>query len=117
MHDHTHCLLSGQLRSFGLRRHTLLSALDGPLHLTYRDASLDWLPGGAGHVAIVLDDGAAHRLPCAAWVDIRAGGGAAGGVTLGISSPSMRMSALLRAVLARAARALRRHRAEAREWR
>lgn len=114
MHDGTHCFLPGQLRSFNLRRHTLLVALDGPLRLTYRDAALDWLPGGAARIAIRLDEGAAHRLPCAAWVDIGAAADAAGSATLGIGPPSMRMSALLRTVLARAARALRRQRAGAR---
>ena len=29
----------------------------------YRDAACDWLPGGAAPVSILLDDGAAHRLP------------------------------------------------------
>lgn len=103
MHDGTHRLLPGQIRGFDLRRQTLLLALDGPLRLTYRDAALDWLPGGAPPVAILLDEGAAHRMPCAAWVDIGAGGG--GGVTLGITSSSL--TGPLRRVLAWVTRAVR----------
>lgn len=85
MHDGTQRLLPGQIRTFDLRRHNGLLALDGPLHLRYRDAALDWLPGGAPCVSVLLDEGAVHRLPHAAWVDVTCA--ATGGVTLGIIAP------------------------------
>ncbi|MCY0389689.1 hypothetical protein OVY01_21325 [Robbsia sp. Bb-Pol-6] len=122
MHDGTYRLLPGQIRGFGLRRQTLLLARDGPLRLTYRDAALDWLPGVVTPTTILLDEGAAYRMPCDAWVDIRTGAGTgmgggasgrasgeAGAVTLGIASAAM--PALPRRMLAWAARAMRRHRA------
>lgn len=80
--------------------------------LRYRDAALDWLPGGAPRRAIALGDGEAHRLPCDAWVDIRTGAGsrasADGGVTLGLAPPRARI--WLRRLGARVARVLRRQR-------
>jgi len=106
MHDGTQRLLPGQIRAFDLRRHAWLLALDGALHLTYRDAALDGLPGGAPRISVLLDEGAAHRLPHAACVDVTCAG--AGGVTLGITSPPA--PAPLRALLAWAARTAQRRR-------
>jgi hypothetical protein len=55
-----------------LKRGSAIVALDGTLHLTYRDASLDWLLGDAPRVDLVVQAGECHVLPYEAFVEVTA---------------------------------------------
>lgn len=66
-----HSLVPGQIRAASLRRGTLIVAVDGPLAITYRNPSLDWLSPAAPMIAIALDEGDAHIVPFDAFVEIR----------------------------------------------
>jgi hypothetical protein len=47
-------------------------ALDGGLRLSWRDPSLEWLPGGAPLRTLFLEEGGAHRFVDAVRIDVEA---------------------------------------------
>lgn len=60
----------GQIHASRQRAGTLLIAINGPLRLTYRDPSLDWLMVLSPRVCIDLNEGDAHVISCNAWVEV-----------------------------------------------
>lgn len=68
-----HCV-PGQVHAGVYPRAATVIALDGSVKMTYRNISLDWLPGVAPRVALVLGEGERHVLPCTTFVEIESSG-------------------------------------------
>ncbi len=63
-----------QIQIAKLRRGSSIVAVEGTLRLRYRDGSLNWLLDAAPVNDLRLGEGEQYRLPCNAFVEIRATG-------------------------------------------
>ncbi|MDE1179846.1 hypothetical protein [Paraburkholderia sp.] len=83
--------VSGQVSARSFAQGTQLVVLEGALRIRYRDASLDWLAGDAPYVAITLNEGEQHVVPCRAWVEIRTEGVDAASAAIAIPADLTRL--------------------------
>jgi hypothetical protein len=94
---------AGQIRGTWFKRGTALVAIDGTVRVTYRDASLDWMPDAAPQVSMRVRPGDCHVMPFDAFVELSPEGLEA--VSVRIGSVAARRRSWL-AVIERAVAAL-----------
>lgn len=82
-----HSLVPGHIHAASLRRGSTIVAVDGPLTLAYRNASLDWLLPAAPMIVVALDEGDAHVVPYDTFVEMQTTGRTRASVHIECPSP------------------------------